>query len=111
MGGDAIKCIVNCLLIFDVISLMLAQRNSHADFLGIDINEEAANLTQNNFKKGGFSSAVFGDNRDFVSFINMERDILKKRFDAVRFGQIFCGNVVHVRLRKRLRLRLRKYKK
>ena len=41
----------------------------------------------------------------------MERNILKKRFDAVRFGQIFCGNVVHVRVEvKELRLRLRKYK-
>ncbi len=34
-----------------LISLMLAQRNSFAEFLGIDINEDAVNLTQINFEK------------------------------------------------------------
>ena len=33
-----------------LVSLMLAQRNSEANFLGIDINEEAVNLTKINFE-------------------------------------------------------------
>ncbi|WP_435525810.1 methyltransferase domain-containing protein [Chryseobacterium indoltheticum] len=37
-----------------LISLMLAQRNSHAGFLGIDINEEAVNLTKANFENSPF---------------------------------------------------------
>ena len=35
-----------------LISLMLAQRNFTAKFLGIDINEEAANITKINFEIG-----------------------------------------------------------
>ncbi|MBD8083754.1 tRNA1(Val) (adenine(37)-N6)-methyltransferase [Chryseobacterium caseinilyticum] len=37
-----------------LISLMLAQRNSQADFLGIDINPDAADLTGINFKNSPF---------------------------------------------------------
>ncbi|AYN01208.1 tRNA1(Val) (adenine(37)-N6)-methyltransferase [Chryseobacterium sp. 3008163] len=37
-----------------LISLMLAQRNLNANFLGIDINEEAVNLTELNFQNSPF---------------------------------------------------------
>ncbi|MCW3160303.1 tRNA1(Val) (adenine(37)-N6)-methyltransferase [Chryseobacterium oryctis] len=51
-----------------LISLMLAQRNSCAEFLGIDINEEAVNLTKINFENSPFSSRLKNCHQDFKDF-------------------------------------------
>ncbi|MFL9834891.1 tRNA1(Val) (adenine(37)-N6)-methyltransferase [Chryseobacterium terrae] len=56
-----------------LISLMLAQRNSQADFLGIDINEEAVNLTQNNFENSPFSLRLKNILCDFKTFQSDEK--------------------------------------
>lgn len=51
-----------------LISLMLAQRNVHAEFLGIDINEEAANLTKINFENSPFKLRLKNVFQDFKNF-------------------------------------------
>lgn len=51
-----------------LISLMLAQRNPHAIFLGVDINEEAADLTRINFEKSSFGSRLKNLHQDFKNF-------------------------------------------
>lgn len=51
-----------------LISLMLAQRNSEAQFFGIDINKEAAELTKNNFEKSPFFSRLKNGHQDFKDF-------------------------------------------
>lgn len=51
-----------------LISLMLAQRNSHADFLGLDINEEAAGLTKINFENAPFQERLKNIHQDFKTF-------------------------------------------
>ncbi|SMP26981.1 tRNA1(Val) (adenine(37)-N6)-methyltransferase [Chryseobacterium profundimaris] len=51
-----------------LISLMLAQRNSDAEFLGIDINKEAADLTKINFENSPFSSRLKNAHQDFKDF-------------------------------------------
>ena len=51
-----------------LVSLMLAQRNSGAAFLGIDINEEAVNLTQLNFQNSPFSTRLQNIYQDFKEF-------------------------------------------
>ncbi|MFC3159585.1 tRNA1Val (adenine37-N6)-methyltransferase [Chryseobacterium arachidis] len=60
-----------------LISLMLAQRNSQAKFFGIDINEQAAELTKLNFENSPFSSRLKNIHQDFKNF---ETDIL---FDLI----------------------------
>ncbi|SIP98831.1 tRNA1Val (adenine37-N6)-methyltransferase [Chryseobacterium sp. RU37D] len=56
-----------------LISLMLAQRNSKAKFLGIDINEEAANLTKLNFENSPFKSRLKNVHQDFKKFESKEK--------------------------------------
>lgn len=56
-----------------LISLMLAQRNPQAGFLGIDINEEAAELTRLNFKNSPFASRLNSLHQDFKSFTTTEK--------------------------------------
>lgn len=56
-----------------LISLMLAQRNPQAEFLGIDINEEAAELTRLNFKNSPFASRLNNIHQDFKSFNTAEK--------------------------------------
>lgn len=56
-----------------LISLMLAQRNSQADFLGIDINEEAVNLTKNNFENSPFHLRLKNSHQDFKNFESDEK--------------------------------------
>lgn len=56
-----------------LISLMLAQRNSFAEFLGIDINEEAVNLTRVNFKSSPFHLRLKNIRQDFKSFETNEK--------------------------------------
>jgi tRNA1Val (adenine37-N6)-methyltransferase len=51
-----------------LISLMLAQRNPKANFLGIDINAEADNLTRLNFENSPFNSRLQNILADFKSF-------------------------------------------
>lgn len=51
-----------------LISLMLAQRNSEANFLGIDINEEAATITKTNFDNSPFASRLKNIHQDFKYF-------------------------------------------
>lgn len=56
-----------------LISLMLAQRNSKADFLGLDINEDAAALTQINFKNAPFHARLKNIHQDFKAFETEEK--------------------------------------
>lgn len=60
-----------------LISLMLAQRNPSAQFLGIDINEEAALLTRNNFEHSPFRSRLTNRHQDYKKF---ETD---RKFDLI----------------------------
>ncbi|SIQ16494.1 MULTISPECIES: tRNA1(Val) (adenine(37)-N6)-methyltransferase [Chryseobacterium] len=60
-----------------LISLMLAQRNSQAYFLGLDINEEAAKLTQLNFENSPFHARLKNAHQDFKTFET------KDRFDLI----------------------------
>ena len=60
-----------------LISLMLAQRNPEAQFLGIDINKDAAELTKFNFEKSPFFSRLKNNHQDFKNF---ETD---KKFDLI----------------------------
>lgn len=56
-----------------LISLMLAQRNSRAMLLGIDINEEAVNLTNLNFKSSVFNLRLQNILQDFKTFETHEK--------------------------------------
>ncbi|PXW10422.1 MULTISPECIES: methyltransferase [unclassified Chryseobacterium] len=60
-----------------LISLMLAQRNSQAYFLGLDINEEAVKLTQLNFENSPFHARLKNAHQDFKTFET------KDRFDLI----------------------------
>ncbi|PTT28732.1 tRNA (adenine-N(6)-)-methyltransferase [Chryseobacterium sp. HMWF028] len=51
-----------------LISLMLAQRNAEAHFLGLDINEEAAAITQLNFENSPFHTRLKNKYLDFKTF-------------------------------------------
>jgi tRNA1Val (adenine37-N6)-methyltransferase len=56
-----------------LISLMLAQRNLNAEFLGIDINEEAVNLTQLNFENSPFKPRLKNIHQDYKTFKTEEK--------------------------------------
>ncbi|WP_278352543.1 tRNA1(Val) (adenine(37)-N6)-methyltransferase [Chryseobacterium gleum] len=56
-----------------LISLMLAQRNSHAEFLGLDINEDAAQLTRLNFENSPFRIRLKNSYQDFKTFETSDR--------------------------------------
>jgi len=60
-----------------LISLMLAQRNSHASFLGIDINAAAAWLTKTNFEHSPFHSRLKNIHQDLKTFE------IEKKFDLI----------------------------
>ena len=51
-----------------LISLMLAQRNLQAYFLGLDINEDAAALTRLNFENAPFHARLKNRHQDFKTF-------------------------------------------
>ncbi|MDH6251195.1 tRNA1Val (adenine37-N6)-methyltransferase [Chryseobacterium sp. H1D6B] len=51
-----------------LISLMLAQRNSKAEFLGIDIQEEAVGLTKTNFENSVFNVRLKNILQDLKTF-------------------------------------------
>jgi tRNA1Val (adenine37-N6)-methyltransferase len=56
-----------------LISLMLAQRNLNANFSGIDINEEAVNLTKLNFKNSPFYLRLKNSLQDLKTFETDEK--------------------------------------
>ncbi|KPE49492.1 tRNA1(Val) (adenine(37)-N6)-methyltransferase [Chryseobacterium indologenes] len=56
-----------------LISLMLAQRNTAASILGLDINEAASALTKVNFEKSPFHSRLNTIHQDFKSFKTEEK--------------------------------------
>ncbi|MCW1964571.1 tRNA1(Val) (adenine(37)-N6)-methyltransferase [Chryseobacterium viscerum] len=56
-----------------LISLMLAQRNPQAHFLGLDINGDAAALTQLNFGNTPFHTRLKNRHQDFKTFETEER--------------------------------------
>ncbi|MCS4303846.1 tRNA1(Val) (adenine(37)-N6)-methyltransferase [Chryseobacterium sp. BIGb0232] len=56
-----------------LISLMLAQRNLHADFLGLDINADAVALTKLNFENAPFSARLKNLYQDFKTFETEEK--------------------------------------
>ncbi|WPO91517.1 tRNA1(Val) (adenine(37)-N6)-methyltransferase [Chryseobacterium sp. HR92] len=56
-----------------LISLMLAQRNPQAHFLGLDINGDAAALTQLNFGNAPFHTRLKNRHQDFKTFETEER--------------------------------------
>lgn len=60
-----------------LISLMLAQRNTQAFFLGLDINEEAALLTQTNFEHSPFHVRLKNIHHDLKTFET------EKKFDLI----------------------------
>ena len=51
-----------------LIALMLAQRNSNAQILALDIDEKATELSRENFKNSPFSDRLISINRDFKLF-------------------------------------------
>jgi len=56
-----------------LISLMLAQRNPEAEFLGLDINQEAVELTRLNFESSPFHSRLKNIHQDFKTFDTQEK--------------------------------------
>ncbi|WP_426481559.1 tRNA1(Val) (adenine(37)-N6)-methyltransferase [Chryseobacterium sp. R2ACT005] len=56
-----------------LISLMLAQRNPQACFLGLDINEDAAVLTKLNFENAPFHARLKNRHQDFKTFETEEQ--------------------------------------
>ncbi|KYH04384.1 tRNA (adenine-N(6)-)-methyltransferase [Chryseobacterium cucumeris] len=56
-----------------LISLMLAQRNLQAEFLGLDINDAAAKLTQLNFENSPFQARLKNSHQDFKTFETEDR--------------------------------------
>ena len=56
-----------------LISLMLAQRNSGAYFLGVEINEEAVRLTRLNFENSPFNVRLKNILQDFKAFETAEK--------------------------------------
>lgn len=56
-----------------IVALMLAQRNSEANILGIDINPEAVQISQDNFYNSPFADRVQSQHQDFKNFETEER--------------------------------------
>lgn len=56
-----------------LISLMLAQRNSKAQFCGLDIQEAAFSLTKNNFENSPFADRMKANFVDFKSYETNEK--------------------------------------
>ncbi|MBF8458259.1 methyltransferase [Kaistella sp. G5-32] len=56
-----------------LISLMLAQRNPDAQILALDINEEAINLANENFKNSPFGERLSVELQDFKDFKTQQR--------------------------------------
>jgi len=56
-----------------LISLMLAQRNTHASFLGLDINAAAVALTKANFENSPYHSRLNNLHQDLKTFETEEK--------------------------------------
>lgn len=56
-----------------LVSLMLAQRNPNAKILALDISEEAAQLSGNNFRESVFNSRISAIHQDFKNFETEEK--------------------------------------
>ncbi|ROI00949.1 MULTISPECIES: methyltransferase [unclassified Chryseobacterium] len=56
-----------------LISMMLAQRNHQAFFLGLDINKQAVALTKENFENSPFQSRLKNRHQDFKTFETGDR--------------------------------------
>ena len=56
-----------------LISLMLAQRNTNASFLGLDINANAAALTKTNFENSPYHSRLDNLHQDLKTFETKEK--------------------------------------
>ncbi len=56
-----------------IVALMLAQRNPEANILGIDINYEAVQISQDNFYNSPFADRVQSQHQDFKNFETEER--------------------------------------
>lgn len=56
-----------------IVALMLAQRNPEANILGIDINSEAVQISQNNFYNSPFSDKIKSQLQDFKNFETDEK--------------------------------------
>ena len=56
-----------------LISLMLAQRNSNAQILALDIDEKATELSRENFKNSPFSERLTSINQDFKAFETQQK--------------------------------------
>ncbi|WP_313099033.1 methyltransferase [Epilithonimonas sp.] len=56
-----------------IVALMLAQRNPEANILGIDINSEAVQISQDNFYNSPFADRVQSQHQDFKNFETEER--------------------------------------
>lgn len=56
-----------------LISLMLAQRNLEAIFFGIDINQEAVEITRQNFENSIFNLRLKNQFQDFKTFQSSEK--------------------------------------
>jgi len=56
-----------------LISLMLSQRNLNSNFLGIDISEEAVNLTKLNFENSPFKVRLKNSFQDYKTFETDEK--------------------------------------
>ena len=65
---DTASCVLEVGTGTGLISLMLAQRNSKANFFGIDINEDAVALTKHNFEHSIFASRLKNKLQDFKTF-------------------------------------------
>ena len=66
-----------------VIALMLAQRNSRARILGIDINQEAVAQAADNFKNSPWSSRLTSLEADFAASDSEFFDSRKASFDTI----------------------------
>ena len=56
-----------------LVSLMLAQRNSNAEILAIDIDKNAVKLAEKNFRNSSFSERLRILNQDFKNFNGEEK--------------------------------------
>lgn len=98
-----------------LISLMLAQRNSIAQILALDINEKAVELAKNNFENSPFYERLKVIHQDFKTFEtitqfdfivcnppyfekteNSQKDVLARQQVELNFGQLIEKAVQHL---------------
>lgn len=72
-GVESVKTILEVGTGTGLISLMLAQRNPDAQILALDINEEAKNLADENFRNSPFGERLSVELQDFKDFKTQQR--------------------------------------